>query len=335
MSLALVREPGQDYDAPGNKHDTGYKYLLSRKATFVQFLRTFIAADWVKDVDVEDVTLIPRSFILQDFCHQEADMVYKLRLAGQDVYFYLLLELQSTVDSMMPFRLLMYMVEIWRHYWFNEVGGKGSFSLPAIVPCVLYNGKGNWTAGTSFGRCQAGFALFKKHALDFNYILIDVNRYDKEQLLALGNLMGSVFYMEQCRGIDEVLQGLSQLAAVLDRMPEEEVQRFSAWAGKVVIKGMSDQQRQKVLDLIRRKGGKTLITNFERIIQETWRKYRIEGMAQGRAEGLALGREEGILEGKKLTARNALRMGLAPEQVARLAELSLAEVLQLREELGN
>ena len=58
-------------------------------------------------------------------------------------------------------------------------------------------------------------------------------------------------------------------------------------------------------------------------------------MAQGRAEGLALGREEGILEGKKLTARNALRMGLAPEQVARLAELSLAEVLQLREELGN
>jgi len=110
MSLALVREPGQDYDAPGHKHDTGYKYLLSRKATFVQFLRTFIAADWVKDVDVEDVTLIPRSFILQDFRHQEADMVYKLRLAGQDVYFYLLLELQSTVDSLMPFRLLMYMV---------------------------------------------------------------------------------------------------------------------------------------------------------------------------------------------------------------------------------
>ena len=148
-------------------------------------------------------------------------MVYKLRLAGQDVYFYLLLELQSTVDSMMPFRLLMYMVEIWRHYWFNEVGGKGSFSLPVIVPCVLYNGKGNWTAGTSFGRCQAGFALFKKHALDFNYILIDVNRYDKEQLLAPGQSDGQCLFTWSNAGVlTEVLQGLSQLAAVLDRMPE-------------------------------------------------------------------------------------------------------------------
>jgi predicted transposase YdaD len=42
-----------------------------------------------------------------------------LRLQGTEVIFYVLLELQSAVDQTMPFRLLQYMIEIWRDIYNN------------------------------------------------------------------------------------------------------------------------------------------------------------------------------------------------------------------------
>jgi predicted transposase YdaD len=63
---------------------------------------------------------IPHSFVLQDFKRQEADLVYRVNLNSQDVVFYLLLEMQSSVDFRMPYRLLLYQVEIWRYLLQNE-----------------------------------------------------------------------------------------------------------------------------------------------------------------------------------------------------------------------
>ena len=51
--------------------------------------------------------------------------------------------MQSTVDYQMPYRLLLYMVEIWRDYMKNvkiEDGKAAEFKLPVIVPMFLYNG---------------------------------------------------------------------------------------------------------------------------------------------------------------------------------------------------
>lgn len=57
---------------------------------------------------------VDKSYVLPDFSRQEVDLVYLLELNGEEVYFYVLLELQSSVDQSMPYRLLMYMTEIWR-----------------------------------------------------------------------------------------------------------------------------------------------------------------------------------------------------------------------------
>ena len=45
---------------------------------------------------MEAITRIDKSYILQDFNEKEADLVYRLKIKGQDVIFYLLMELQST-----------------------------------------------------------------------------------------------------------------------------------------------------------------------------------------------------------------------------------------------
>jgi Putative transposase, YhgA-like. len=140
-------------------HDKGYRQLLANKKTFLELLQTFVGAGWVREIDEGDLTLVDKSYVLQDFSDKEADIVYRLRLRGTEVIFYVLLELQSTVDQTMPFRLLQYMVEVWRDVYKNtpekERARKG-FRLPSIVPAVLYNGKKGWTARRGFREYQWG-----------------------------------------------------------------------------------------------------------------------------------------------------------------------------------
>ena len=116
-------------------HDKGYKQLLSNKKTFLELIRTFVREDWVSDINENDLILVDKSYILQDFSEKEADIVYRLKTREGDVIFYVLLELQSTVDYPMPFRLLLYQAEIWRDIYNNtpkDERERRDFRLPVI-----------------------------------------------------------------------------------------------------------------------------------------------------------------------------------------------------------
>ncbi len=69
----------------------------------IELLRSFVNREWVKEVNEEGLEQIPRSFILPDFKRKEADIVYRVSIRGQVVVFYLLVELQSSVDFSMPY----------------------------------------------------------------------------------------------------------------------------------------------------------------------------------------------------------------------------------------
>lgn len=144
---------------PHHTHDRGYRELLSSKRAFLELLKTFVREEWTKDIDEDSLVRVEKSYVLQDFSEKEADIIYKLKTKGSEVIFYILLELQSTVDHTMPFRLLQYMLEIWRDVYNNtpekERRRKG-FRLPAIVPAVIYNGERGWTARRSFREYRRG-----------------------------------------------------------------------------------------------------------------------------------------------------------------------------------
>ena len=89
-----------------NPHDRGYKSLLASEEIFLELLRSFVDMGWVSQIDPEAIIRIDKSYILQDFSEKEADLVYRLKIKGQDVIFYLLMELQSSVDFQMLLPLL-------------------------------------------------------------------------------------------------------------------------------------------------------------------------------------------------------------------------------------
>ncbi len=161
------------------KHDRGYKLLLSSKHIFLEMIRSFVHRGWVNHIDEAHMIKVDKSFILPDFRGKEADLVYRVKIKGREVIFYILIEMQSTVDVQMPWRLLLYQVEIWRQIMRDsprkERERKG-LKLPAIVPLVLYNGSETWTAPLSFRSMLAGEELFEEELLvNFSYILLMCN----------------------------------------------------------------------------------------------------------------------------------------------------------------
>jgi predicted transposase/invertase (TIGR01784 family) len=131
-----------------NKIDRGYRRLLYDRRNFLDLVKNHIAATWTEQIKEEDVELVNARFVTKDFRDREADIVYKAKVDGRDTVFYVLLELQSKPDFTMPFRLLVYMVELMRRLFartakkFRE---KKDFRLPAVVPIVLYNGAREWS----------------------------------------------------------------------------------------------------------------------------------------------------------------------------------------------
>lgn len=111
---------------PHHTHDRGYRELLSSKRAFLELLKTFVREEWTKEIDEDSLVRVEKSYILQDFSEKEADIVYRLKTKGGDIIFYVLMELQSTVDHLMPFRLLLYMAEIWRDIYNNTPESSGS-----------------------------------------------------------------------------------------------------------------------------------------------------------------------------------------------------------------
>ncbi|NLC68195.1 MAG: Rpn family recombination-promoting nuclease/putative transposase [Clostridiaceae bacterium] len=352
MEYLWVLEPDTEYEAPRNKHDKGYKYLLSTKRIFIQLLRCFLDKSWVDRIDENSVEYINKSFILPDFKDKEADVIYKVRIDGKEVFFYILLELQSTVDYQMPYRLLQYMLEIWRTILKDtekarkkakkdslgkikdkdndnnneemELIGKGkNFKLPVIIPAVLYNGRYRWKAGRTFRAILAANELFDDYMIDFKYILFDVARYTEEELLKLGNLIGAVFYIDQKPKFDEIIKRLRKLIDLLGKLSEEDLNLFRHWLKNVVTRSMAEENAREITKII----DETVeVDNMVYAVEIALRKKIKEVKLEGRLEGK--------LEGKLEVAKNMLAEGMDMEQISRITKIPVDELQRLLQDLS-
>jgi predicted transposase/invertase (TIGR01784 family) len=314
---------------PHHPHDKGYKQLLSNKRAFLQLIKTFVREEWVKEINEDDLIPVNRSYILQDFSEKEADIVYRLQAKETNVIFYVLLELQSTVDYTMPFRLLLYMTEIWRDVYNNTPENereRKDFRLPAIIPAVLYNGAGSWTASTKFKEILSGYEKFPKHILDFGYILFDVNRYSEEELYRAANLISSVFVLDQTMDHRELTGRLRKLIGVLKKLTPDEFKQIMTWLKNVVKPKMPEylqEEVDRILEISNPWEVEMMITNLELTLDEMKREALREGEKIGR------------MEGKMEVALAALKKGLSVDVVAEITGLPGETVLKLKKQLAN
>lgn len=87
-------------------HDRGYKRSLSQPGEFLHFLKKYVRAEWMLNLEESQLSLCDKEFVTKDYEGREADLVYRIQTSSsQEIYIFVLQELQSTVDYTMIFRL--------------------------------------------------------------------------------------------------------------------------------------------------------------------------------------------------------------------------------------
>jgi hypothetical protein len=246
-----------------------------------------------------------------------------MKLGGEDVIFYVLTEMQSTDDFLMPYRLLSSMMEIWRdqlQYARRREARRESFRLPAVVPIVLYNGRRTWTAKRRFRETVVGPDSIARYVPDFEYILLDVNRYGEKELVEAGNMIASVFLMEKARTAGSIPERLRDVAGILGNLDPQDYQLFVSWVLHIASRGEPARVRRELEEILvnaKPKEAGKMITNLAR--------------KEGRAEGRAEGRMEGWIGVAKMMLEN----GAPLSQVQLYTRLPLDELEKLQKNMKN
>ena len=327
--------------------DKGYRALLQSRKAFLQLLRYFVGLPWTEAIEEQSLQRVDKSFILQDFAGKEADLVYTCRLEGKDIIFYVLLELQSTVDHQMPWRLLQYMTEIWRSHLREHESAKrrqSGFRLPSIVPVVLYNGKPEWTAQRRFRDYQSECYRFDGHIVDFEYYLVDIARMDDAHLERLEGMLPLALRLERAGGYESLLVRLKHSLDALQKLDDTELGLLQAFVLRVLAPFVETPEAEALRQaLVGSQEGLEMVSNISRILQKEIAKNRKEGLQEGilegRQEGILEGRQEGLQEGldlaRRTIARKMIQDGMMETKVADMTGLSVDEIhviaLELRQ----
>ncbi|MCP4348326.1 MAG: Rpn family recombination-promoting nuclease/putative transposase [Desulfobacterales bacterium] len=99
-----------------NPHDKFFKETLTQRENALSFFREYLPADIVAKLDWRTLKITKDTFVEPELRERFSDIVYKIRAKGRQIFIYLLLEHQSTVDAWMSLRLLGYIVRIWELY---------------------------------------------------------------------------------------------------------------------------------------------------------------------------------------------------------------------------
>ncbi|MGI6649373.1 MAG: Rpn family recombination-promoting nuclease/putative transposase [Bacillota bacterium] len=331
VGLITEAESGVPRQDP-HQHDKGYRQLLANKKTFLQLIKSFVKEPWVENINEEALVKLDRSFVLKDFTDKEADIVYRLKTNDKDIFFYILLELQSSVDFLMPFRLLVYMVQLWLHVYQNtdkDERVRKDYRLPVIIPAVLYNGANNWTAPLSFKEMLADHKSFEKHLVDFRYILFDVNRYQKDELLQMANLISSILLLDQKISKEEIISRLWLMIDTIKKMSPDEFQQLKTWLINVLLPRVPEQQQREVEQILK-EGNPQEVVQMILNLEVTLDEMQQQAEARGEARGEAKGAERKQIE----IARAALREGFGIEAIAKITGLTKEQVEKLKQAMN-
>ena len=306
------------YNTNLRQRDKGFKVLFEVKSQFIQLVKTFVKGDWVNELNEENIELADKEFTTSLLIEKRADVIYKIKLKKQEIYFFLL-EIQNTVDKIMPLRLMEYMIEIYRKYMKKE-------KLPAVIPCVLYTGKKEWKVGQLKSLFNVRKEL-KKYMPNFEYILIDVNNYTDEELTNTANLISSVFFLTKSKNPSEVASRIKELVETASKLTIEEQKALSKWAKTIFIKNTDIQECIDENFYI--KGDEEM--TLEDFLPDTVIEMIREGEAKGKAEGKVEGKEEGKIFSISKLLKKKFKDRTNEEIVSKLGKLSLDKLEKVEE----
>ena len=273
------------------------------------------------EVNEEDLEKYKNSFITSTYKSKESDMIYKQK----DKEIYYLIEHQSTVDKEMPNRILGYSEAL-----IEEIHRGNSLKKeenPIIVPIVIYTGFQEWTVKTNFSNTQKGEAKYKKYLISFEYELIDISKYNKEELIEKDTKLSSMMLIEKFETSEDIKNIL------IDLINKAKDQERIKWIKDIVTYILSNVLEKEdisdVLKIIEKKENNSMDDEWIERVKRNNSKIKNDLINQGKEEG----KKEGIKETIKAMIKSMLSYNETDEKIINYTKVSKKELEKIKKEL--
>jgi predicted transposase/invertase (TIGR01784 family) len=272
-------------------HNNFFQYALSHPAAARNLIELHLPSDLVQILDLDSLELQKDSFVDDELRDSYSDMLYSIRLSGQDLsgqdgepvegQVYLLLEHKSQSDPMTCFQLLRYIVRIW-----EQRLRKGQ-SLCPVFPLVIYHGQEVWSAPVRLEELIGGPDVLFEHGVRMAYPVVDIGQIPDELLATdpfLQSVLGLLKYSRK-RNFEDKLEFF--LRCLLE-IGTAELQTEHLDAVLVYVTTVSPSIPLETLAMTIQKIFPTQIEPGS-IADEYMKKGRQEGKQEGLKEGLKEG----------------------------------------------
>jgi hypothetical protein len=276
-------------------------------------LRDFIREDWVRELDLATLEKVRGSYVTLERRSRESDVVWRVRWGSDhQLYVYLLIELQSTVNALMALRMMVYLGLLYQDLNKRRESTRAG-KLPPVLPLVLYNGYAPWSAAQDISELiedvPGGMERYRPR---LRYCLLDEMRIGRLRVgvvaqpgggaVPAGEKPGSVGPPAGLGGADRVVVGAGS------RRAEES---FALYLVKSLLPArVSGIEIPEANDL---QEVKSMLA--ERAMDWT-QQWKQEGLEEGRQEGLREGRQEALDKVRAVLVREfERRFGPLPEKV--------------------
>ncbi|RKU25158.1 hypothetical protein C6497_16555 [Candidatus Poribacteria bacterium] len=318
--------------------DISARWLFKEKQN-IRGLLEIIAQDLVEYIDFEQLEEINRSFISDTLREQESDMVFSVPFRSpshaDNLYIYILLEHQSTIDHIMPFRVLFYMCQIWdaqRREFESENVPRHEWRLRPILPIVFYTGTQQWQTPLSLKTLMLLPDSLSRFVPQFDTLFLDVKDTTENELTKTDNPFGLLLTVLQNEKKDKTLfiETLEKVLPILEGLDSVQHRNVLIYLSHLILFRRLPDEHDELMELVQAYTQDKEVENMALSTAEMLEKRGLEkGKKQGWEEGREEGREEGSINTKQTSILELLQhqFGEIPEYI--INQINAIQNLQL------
>ena len=139
-----------------------------------------------------------------------------------------------------------------------------------------------WTAKTSFVESQIEEMNVNK-TMEIKYKLIDINKYEVEELLEENTLLANAMILEKCKNNEEVLTSIKMIAQ--NQKYDKKIHKLK----RLVVYLYADIEQEKlkeILNLIEESESEEKMSTIAERLKKEFHNERKEGMKEGMQKGI-------------------------------------------------
>ena len=199
-----------------HQHDKIFRTVLDRKSDALALINKALNTQ----LEVQDIEKYNSSFINKVFQNREADIVYKIK----DRSIFILIEHQTKVDYLMPYRILEYEVAIMQSAIdLDKIKNKES-KIPLVISIVLYTGNKKWNAKKYLEENQEKIEEIENGL--GNYNLIDINELTEKELLEDNSFISKMMLIEKSKNTENIVEILEKIVKITKEEDKDTLRRI-------------------------------------------------------------------------------------------------------------